>query len=182
MTDIPIVIATKPQRFKTESVEQYEPIQNLMATVPNYLVDFLDVTSYYEDRKFVATAPFTIDPEPILDALGSDYASKLILSDWNVRNMLDADELEELTPEEEHDLALERAPCNIKFHLDEVPLSGSGLAGTWFLGHRAASSGASTWLGVRERSCVPSGVLTECDFNAADDELLAYFDTPSCDP
>jgi hypothetical protein len=182
MTDIPIVMATKPQRFKTDPVEQYEPVQNLMATVPNYLVDFLDVTSYYEDQKFAATAPFTIDPDPIVDALGSDYASKLILSDYNIRNLLDEGEFEELTEEEQHDLALERAPCNIKFHLDEVPVSGSGLAGTWFLGHRAAYNGSPTWLGVRERSCVPSGSLTECDFNADDEELLEYFETPSCSP
>jgi len=177
LTDIPLVAAVKPDRFRSQAAEQYAPIRGLLTTLPSYSMDFLDVTSYFEDRRFNEGNPVTLEPQRVVDAIGASFSTKIILSDMNVRNTLTPLEFA-LPPEQQHQLALERAPCNIKFHLDQVPETAFDLAGTWFLANRGEiTMTPQTALGIRERNCgLTTGSLSECFFNDPDDyELLSAF-------
>jgi hypothetical protein len=187
LTDIPVVGATKPDRFKTPTSAQYEPIRGLLGALPTYVVDFLDVTSYYEDRRFHGGTPVTIEPDRIVDVIGEEYSSKVILSDWNIRNMLTPTEMM-LPIEDQIDLVRDRAPCNIEFHLDQMPESAFGLAGWWFLQHRSpltptTAAGARS-VGVRKSNCTAgTGFAATCTYNANDPNeilLLEAFENPFC--
>lgn len=110
-TPSPLSFPFSDLRWKTSAEDKLRPLINAFAVVPRHVFGFFDVTSYVNDRRYQPEAGgVDLDLPSLLDVVADDNilnltvdlfsgqpemnSSKLILSDFNIRNGLSCAEVE----------------------------------------------------------------------------------------